>query len=164
MLTSTDLSQMGLSALVDHIVDTHHAYLRCVLPQLAAQAERLAQTHGQEKPELTELLTILRGFAEDIHLHMQKEERMLFPAIVNLERGEFGAPLARMIEVMESEHEAAERDLASMRKLTQNYSTQAGCCTTYEALMKGLSELESDMERHVHAENDILFPRTLAHS
>ena len=35
-------------------------------------------------------------------------------------------------------------------------------CNTHRALLAGLAEFESDLHRHVHKENNILFPRTLA--
>ena len=33
---------------------------------------------------------------------------------------------------------------------------------TFQALYEGLAHIESEMHRHVHLENEILFPRALA--
>ena len=38
----------------------------------------------------------------------------------------------------------------------------AAACNTHRALLAGLAEFESDLHRHVHKENNILFPRALA--
>jgi regulator of cell morphogenesis and NO signaling len=46
-----------------------------------------------------------------------------------------------------------------MRGLTGGYTPPDDACTTYRALLDGLADLEADMHRHVHKENNILFPR-----
>lgn len=35
-------------------------------------------------------------------------------------------------------------------------------CTTYSTAMAMLKEFEADLHRHVHLENNILFPRAVA--
>jgi regulator of cell morphogenesis and NO signaling len=63
---------------------------------------------------------------------------------------------------MEAEHEAAGGAVARLRALTDGFTVPPDGCNTHRALVAGLAEFESDLHRHVHKENNILFPRTLA--
>ncbi|MBI2498490.1 MAG: hemerythrin domain-containing protein [Opitutae bacterium] len=51
---------------------------------------------------------------------------------------------------------------ARLRELTDGFTPGAEACNTHRALLAGLAEFESDLHRHVHKENNILFPRALA--
>ena len=45
-----------------------------------------------------------------------------------------------------------------MRELTGGYDLALALCNTHSATLDGLRELEADVHRHVHEENNILFP------
>jgi len=53
----------------------------------------------------------------------------------------------------------AGRAVAEMRQLTHEYAIPAEAGNAYRALFAALVELESDLHRHIHLENNILFPR-----
>ena len=95
---------------------------------------------------------------------MAKEEQVLFPAIERAERSGsisgcgFEGPIGQMI----SEHEDAGEALANLRRLSNGFMPPASACATFQALYEGLAHIESEMHRHVHLENEILFPRALA--
>jgi regulator of cell morphogenesis and NO signaling len=65
------------------------------------------------------------------------------------------------IAVMEAEHDDAARALAELRRLTTDFVPPAGACTTFRGLYHGLAELETDLHRHIHLENNVLFPRAI---
>ena len=46
---------MAAGKLADHIVETHHAFLRDELPRLFDLMEKVAAAHGAGHPELTKL-------------------------------------------------------------------------------------------------------------
>ena len=48
-----------------------------------------------------------------------------------------------------------------MRRITSDYKTPEGACPSYIALYFGLEELEKDLHRHIHLENNILFPKAV---
>lgn len=149
--------------LIQHIVDTHHAYLRSELPRLQAMAERVAKVHGGHTPSLVEVYRIHCCMAEELAAHMMKEEEALFPAIRNLCAGGDGVmPLDGPVACMLQEHNDAGEALASLRELTNGFSPPAEACNTYRALFAGLAELEEDLHRHIHLENSVLFPAALS--
>jgi regulator of cell morphogenesis and NO signaling len=164
---AVDWSTATLSELADHIVETHHAYLRRELPRLDALANTVAAAHGRPHPERLEVLRVFERLQAELELHMLKEEMILFPMVKKLESvtepthfssGSVGNP----ISVMEHEHDDAGAALARLRELTRGYEAPADACNTYRALLDGLAELEADMHLHVHKENNLLFPGTLA--
>jgi regulator of cell morphogenesis and NO signaling len=100
---------------------------------------------------------------EELHSHMMKEEQVLFPAIAAMSRGESPPqPLDGPIACMMHEHDEVGNSLAALRELTGGYVPSDRACNTWRALFAGLAELEQDLRRHIHLENDILFPAAQA--
>ncbi len=162
-----DWTQAPLAELCDHIEETHHAYLKNELPRLSAIVAKVAAVHGDAHPELREVKTTFEELRSELEPHMFKEERILFPAIRQLEQAAtapefpFGT-VANPIRMMEFEHDHAGDALERMRVLTHDYQPPADACNTYRAMLDGLRQLEQDMHQHVHKENNILFPRAVA--
>jgi regulator of cell morphogenesis and NO signaling len=160
-------SDASLAELADHIEQTHHAYLKRELPRLRAIIRKVATVHGGHHPWTIVLDDIYGRFAAEMEAHMMKEERVLFPMIRGLERGEpsptagCGHGVNNPIRVMEHEHDDAARSLARMRELSGGYTPPPDACNTFRAMLDGLRELEHDTHHHVHKENNILFPRAM---
>ena len=157
-------TQAGLKDLCEHIQSTHHTYLRDELPRLTRLIDKVVAAHGEEHPELNELRKVFDLMHAELELHMHKEERILFPAIGQMEHAAslpsfpFGT-VANPIRMMEHEHDAAGEALARMRELTGGYQSPADACSAYREMLDSLRQLEQDMHQHVHKENNILFPR-----
>ncbi|MEP0841441.1 MAG: iron-sulfur cluster repair di-iron protein [Phycisphaerae bacterium] len=165
--SETDWTTAPLGDLCDHIVAAHHAYLRRELPRLEAMSEKVAEVHGRREPHLRELAAVFAALHEELDQHMAKEEQVLFP-LVRLLESSTALPsfhcgsVANPIRVMEHEHDDAGAALTRMRRLTGGYAPPPEACNTYRALLDGLAELEADLHRHIHKENNILFPRAAA--
>jgi regulator of cell morphogenesis and NO signaling len=165
--TETDWRKTSLKELVDHIVSCYHRPLQSQLPRLSQLVEKVARVHGEKHPEMIEIAGIFKPFREQLELHMQKEELILFPGISGIEAG--GSPRAfgcgggidHPIEVMTNEHDDAGEALSKMRRLTNDFTAPADACNTFKVLLHELAKLELEMHEHVHKENNILFPRTL---
>lgn len=158
-------------ALIGYIVDTHHAYTRRTLQTVQKLAEKVRNAHGQNHPELLVVERLVAELMADLIPHMLKEEQVLFPFVGKLEQGDAPVPffgtVQNPIRMMMLEHETAGEKLAELRSLTMDYTLPEEACTSYEALFARLIELEADLHRHIHLENNILFPRALdleAHS
>jgi regulator of cell morphogenesis and NO signaling len=166
-----DWSCESLSALIEHIVSTHHAYLKSELPLLAARLDKVLEAHHQNHgPMLAALESKFTVMSGELQMHLRKEEMILFPAIEELEAAArehrparpapFGS-IANPIRMMITEHQDAGEALAELRRLTQNYTPPEDACATFRALYQGLAHLESDLHRHIHLENNVLFPGAL---
>ena len=161
-----DAAAMGLAQLADHIETTHHAYLKTELPRLVEMADRVATKHAWRDARLPEVAAAVSALAGEMLAHMEKEEFILFPAVREIEAGAkagiCGGDLSGPIRQMEAEHESAGQLTAKLRELTDGFTPNTEACNTHRALLAGLAEFESDLHRHVHKENNVLFPRTLA--
>jgi regulator of cell morphogenesis and NO signaling len=156
-----------MGQLADRIVATHHAYLRRELPRLAGLMAKVADAHANRHPELRGLHHVFGELKDELEHHMLKEEKVLFPIIKQLEAatamprlhcGSVNNPIL----VMEHEHASAGSALQRMRALTGGFKPPGDACATYRALLHGLADLEMDLHRHIHKENNILFPRASA--
>lgn len=162
-----DVATMALTELTAHIEQTHHRYLKQELPRLVEMADRVAQKHAERDPRLTALQATVHRLAGEMTDHMQKEESVLFPLVRAIEQqaGSDRAAadfLIHPIRQMEAEHESAGLATAQLHELTDGFRSDAVACNTHRALLNGLAEFEADLHRHVHKENNVLFPRALA--
>jgi regulator of cell morphogenesis and NO signaling len=161
------LNGLSLSQQVDHIVQTHHAYMDEALPRLSALVEKVAQAHGEKDARLPEVRRIFQHLRLELDIHLRKEEQVLFPYCKALEASDSLPPchcgsVGNPIRVMEREHTDAGEALAALRRLTDNYTAPEWACNTYRVLLSGLAEMEADLHQHIHEENNILFPQALA--
>lgn len=165
-----DWSKESLASLIEHIVATHHAYCKRELPRLSGLAAKVVSAHGGTNPALPVIRAKLAQLAEELTSHLAEEEVVVFPMIVKLERKRtsewagpvesrtsVGNPLALLIQ----EHENAGVLLAEMRGLSHDFIAPENACTSYRAFFDGLRDFERDLHRHVHLENNILFPRAI---
>ena len=153
-----------LGSLIDHIVATHHEFLRRELPRLAGLLEKVRQAHGKKHADLTQLQIVFRDLADELTTHLEKEERVLFPWIRRLEADQsvpatLTASVNEPIRGMEHDHRTVAEALLQIRRLTNDFVPPADACPTYWTLLDGLANLEQDIHLHIHKENNILFPR-----
>ena len=161
-----DWKDASVGELVEHIVGQHHAYLREELPPLGALVEKVARAHGDAHPELEEVREAFGAVQQELSSHMLKEEQILFPACLTLAGdgeahfafGSVSAPIGAMLH----EHDEVAGLLTRLRELTAGYEPPADACNSYRSMLDRLDTLERDTHRHVHEENNVLFPRALA--
>jgi regulator of cell morphogenesis and NO signaling len=101
---------------------------------------------------------------------MKKEELLLFPfikgmvkAIQNqdtIEQAPFG-PIENPIAMMMHEHEAEGERFRKIVLLTNGYNPPAEACNTYKVTFSMLNDFEQDLHKHIHLENNILFPKAM---
>ena len=156
----------ALGVITRHIVERHHGYVRSESPRIAGLLAKVCGKHGAAHPELSEVQSAFTALAADLAAHMMKEERILFPYIEALSGlvppaacfDTVESPIAAMI----ADHEDAGEILSKIRALTNGYQAPQGVCPTFQALYRALEEFERDLHRHVHLENNILFPRAIS--
>ena len=164
-------STWTVDALIDRIVGAHHAYVRESLPTIAQHLAKLVAVHGERHPELAAVGEAFDAVSRELTQHMMKEEQILFPYIRGLARfsserrartaSPFGS-VENPIRMMEQEHRDAAHGLETIRTLTRDYAVPGDGCRTYAVTLQELAEFEQDLHRHVHLENNVLFPRAVA--
>ncbi|OFW19549.1 MAG: iron-sulfur cluster repair di-iron protein [Acidobacteria bacterium RIFCSPLOWO2_02_FULL_65_29] len=167
----TDVGDWRLDRIIDHIIATHHSYVRSVIPTISCHLATLRDVHGARHPELACIATVFDELGADLEQHLAKEEHVIFPYIRDLaehaERG-FGVFLSPFgtvetpLAMLEREHREAADEMRVIRELTDGYAVPADGCATYAACMSELEEFEHDLHQHVHLENNVLFPKAVA--
>jgi regulator of cell morphogenesis and NO signaling len=167
-----DWQTAPLDEIVQHIVGTHHEYLKLELPALGSRMDKVLAVHGsKDQQTLSRLADVFGSLRAELEAHLQKEEAILFPFLEQYGRAEasrrpvppvpFGS-VAHPIGVMEREHVGAGGALQEIRDLTGGFEYPSYACSTVRALFDGLKALEADLHAHIHLENNVLFPRAIA--
>jgi regulator of cell morphogenesis and NO signaling len=159
-----------MSAIITFIVDTHHRYTREALAMLTSVAMKVRQVHGANHGELQLVEKLVQEMSDDLIPHMLKEEQVLFPYINAMEDASrvgkeppvpFFGTARNPIRMMMLEHEVVGEKLLEIRTLTANFTLPPEACTSYRTLFTKLEEIEQDLHRHIHVENNILFPKAI---
>jgi len=166
-----DWQREPLADLVMHINTTHHNYTREEIARLGPLFVKVCSVHGENHPELVQVRTTFGGLAQELTMHMMKEEMVLFPYIVRMEEAviqhepvlppPFGS-VQNPVSMMEHEHDSAGAALRAMRQASGGYTAPPDACVSYQTLYRALAEFEADLHQHIHLENNILFPRAIA--
>ncbi len=165
-----DIDKLSLTNLIDHIESTHHVFMKEEIPQILEILKKVMNRHNTQ--DLVNLQKIFQTLVDDITQHLEKEETILFPAVKELEAtGEIknfacvdktNNPLATIgnpINQMEMEHEAVGKLLKEITSIIDKDDFIQ--CTSLEILHNKLKNLETDLHRHIHKENYVLFPKAL---
>ncbi len=153
-LAITDVRATPTPELIELIVERHHGYLRQALPFLTTLSAKVARVHGEGEPRLVDIDETMRGLAEQLLSHLDQEEAELFPAMLD------GEPSPEALaEGVRADHEWIGEQIGRLRTLSDEYTAPEWACRSYRTLFAELEALETDVLRHVHLENHVLFPR-----
>jgi regulator of cell morphogenesis and NO signaling len=158
-----------LEALCGKIRDTHHVYLKENLPRLAAL---IVWENGKIDPSARGAMkTIAEGFralSGEITAHLMKEEQILFPTIIKVERALAGDPdagrdihcgVSPPVRQMIFEHDGAKKLLRDIKTASDAIRGRGGYVP--EKLLSGLAQLDADLTEHIRKEEEELFPAAI---
>lgn len=167
----TDFNAFPLDLLTDYIEKMHHRYVEEKTPVIQAFLEKLCRVHGERHPELFQIRDEFNASAQDLASHLKKEELVLFPFIRNMVKAQrTGQPLENPhfgtvqnpVNMMKEEHSIEGERLRRIAELSSEYTPPADACNTYRVAFAMLQDFENDLHRHIHLENNILFPKAIA--
>jgi len=165
------IQNASLSKLIEYIEKTHHVFTRDEIKNLVPLMIKVANKHGEHNPHLFALEELFSELCADLAPHLLKEEQVLFPYIIELENYQNGKTHVSMpcfgsvnnpVGMMMREHDSAGDILRKMRKVSNDYKIPEGACPSFTALFTRLEAFEKDLHRHIHLENNVLFPRAIA--
>lgn len=167
----SNYNEWSLDFLIDYIVNNHHSFVRSKLPEIEFYANKVAKVHGERHPELVEIYQLFMKLKDEITDHLNKEEQILFPYVKELveaeeenytlaDRPHFGTA-ANPVAMMEAEHEEAGGIMEQIEELSNNFTPPEDACATCRVLFQNLEGFQDDLHKHVHLENNILFPKAL---
>jgi regulator of cell morphogenesis and NO signaling len=166
-----NVSSWPLDLLVDYIVKTHHRYVETKIAEIKPYLAKIVQVHGKQHPELVEIQQLFLASEGELAQHMKKEELILFPFISKMVQAKLSGQtltpphfqtVENPIAMMHHEHNTEGERFRRIAELTNKYSPPADACNTYRVTFALLQEFEADLHRHIHLENNVLFPEALA--
>ncbi|MCO6495539.1 MAG: iron-sulfur cluster repair di-iron protein [Bacteroidetes bacterium] len=168
--SNIDYNSWPLDLLADYIEKTHHRYVENKSREIMPFLEKIVRVHGERHPELAKVEHLFKESVGELARHMKKEELMLFPAIrkmvqAKLNNTKSDSPIGSVagpINVMMQEHDTEGERFREISKLTDNYTVPSDGCNTYKITLLMLHEFEEDLHLHIHLENNILFPKSIA--
>ena len=167
---SIDFQNLTLRELINHIIDKHHVYTKDEMLRLEPLMSKVISVHGGNHSELNEMGALFQQVCADLKPHMFKEEQILFPYVLEMERSVLEnspAPFAPFgsvknpVRMMMLEHDTVGDLLRELRALSSNYVVPADSCISYQTLYQAMETFEQDLHQHIHLENNILFPRAV---
>lgn len=166
-----DWDGRSLASLMEYIVQTHHDYCRREAARIATLCKEAIQEQGNSYPVLKSIHDLFLVTSRELSMHLQKEEQTLFPYIAKVETavardapvswppfGTVGNPIRMMV----LEHVKTNDEMKQIRDLSDNYTPPENAGSSVLSLYEGLAAFDRDMQRHIHAEDDLLFPRAIA--
>lgn len=156
--------------LIDYVLKIHHRNIREKGPELLALVQKVSRVHGDRDPELREIESLFVESIEDLLSHLDKEEQVLFPYLLELDeaasRGIKTGPMhcgsvIHPIGVMRMEHDMEAQRYTLITQLTRGYQAPEGACTSYRKMMADLKVFMTALYEHIHLENNILFLRAI---
>ena len=167
---TTDFNSWPLDLLADYIEKKHHRYVEQKITEIKPYLEKITKVHGERHPELVEINGIFNLSAGELTMHMKKEELVLFPRIRKMTEAKnsrteiLPAPFGTVqnpIAMMMQEHDHEGENFRKISALSQNYTAPEDACNTYRVSFSLLKEFEEDLHKHIHLENNILFPKAI---
>ena len=169
-IPEVDYAAWPLDQLAEYIEARHHGYVNARMPELSAYLDKLCVVHGGHHPELLEIRDLFAQSVGELTTHMKKEELMLFPFVRKMAKAqrknqEIAAPIYGTVQnpiaMMMHEHTDEGKRFAKIAELSNHYTVPADGCTTYRVAYNLLQEFEQDLHKHIHLENNILFPKAI---
>lgn len=158
---SIDWDQMKTKELVKYIVDTYHVFTKQELQRISQLIEKLKAKHGERYPYLLDLENIFKQMKTSLLEHIEEEEQVIFPLLVNLEINKHSSheEIKQYLTSLDKDHLETGEALERIKKLTHDYTPPSDACMTHIVMLSSLERLEQNLHEHIHKENQILFPR-----
>ncbi|KGL63542.1 DUF542 domain-containing protein [Polaribacter sp. Hel1_85] len=162
-----DYNSWELDFLIDFLVNIHHDYKEENILFLREYGEKVTKIYGKEYKELKKVNVLIQEITEYILEHMRNEENTIFPYIKKLIVAKNknhipdtkNSPLNEPIDSLEDDHEKVGYAFKQISKLTNNYFLPRDACISYKILYLKLQQFEEELYKHIHIENNILFPK-----
>jgi regulator of cell morphogenesis and NO signaling len=143
-------------ALVAHMVEHHHAYVRRALPWIVPLLAKITGSHRRRNQKLAALCDAGQELAEALEAHLEQEERDLFPELL---AGGSDDVDRQALSQVHRKHRELGLLLARIRWLADDYDAPPWAGRSYQLLMEELRALEEDVKEQLHIETHVLIPR-----
>ena len=169
--SGTDFQSWPIDLLADYIEKRHHQYVENKILEIKPYLDKICKVHGDRHPELFDIQNEFHAASGELAAHMKKEEFILFPFVRKMVKAKqdgvkisapFFGSVQNPVHMMMDEHSVEGDRFSKIDELSSHYTPPEDGCNTYKVTFALLKEFEEDLHLHIHLENNILFPKTMA--
>ncbi|MCF7926137.1 MAG: iron-sulfur cluster repair di-iron protein [Candidatus Izimaplasma sp.] len=163
--SAKDYTTVPLNALINIILQNHHAYLYERLPLISKLTTKILRVHGNHHKELTDVFKVFHQLKTEMDMHLIKEETTQYPAIENYLKSNNKNDLetaVKIINELKNDHSEVGDALKKLRDITDDYVIPEDVCEMFVKTYEYLEDLEQNTFTHIHLENNVLFKRLIA--
>jgi regulator of cell morphogenesis and NO signaling len=165
-----DFASWPMDLLADYIVRKYHQYIRSRVPVIKQVLQGLVFSSGKDQPLLNQVLGLFEKASQDLERHMRREELILFPYIRKMipdpkgmrkfDGPQFDGVRDSILNLMK-DHEAEGERIEQIKAITRNFHSPKDADDAYKVAMGLLRDFDYNLRKHLHLENNILFPKAL---
>ena len=142
-----------VSVLIEHIEQYYHQRHRLQLPELITLALAAEAQNPQNILYPKNLSKILLELKNDLFSHMEKEERLIFPMLIE----DKAAYIYFQVSGIMHNHDHHSYVLEKIKSLTNNFTLPDEASSEWVEFYKKLAEFKKELLEHIRLENEILF-------
>jgi regulator of cell morphogenesis and NO signaling len=168
---ANDFEAFPIELVVDYIQRTHAFYLQKKLPEIAQSILLLSGHYHSNHPILVVLQTFFHRYCQDLTTHINEEEKLLLPYIVQLSNATLApnhlsafvlTSLQYSIAEFLKDHHDTEDELKDIRETIRLYQPPATNESLYRILLTQLETFEQDLHVHAQIEEQVLIPKAVS--
>jgi len=165
------LQSFPASLLVNYLKQAHKYYLDEKIPEIENLIDELQQGTGLDKGTCRLLKNFYAEYRQELINHIQREEEIVYPYVVNLERALESGNIPETVTAQmndypitdyEAEHENVEEKLFDLKNIIIKYLPETRDDKPFFRILKELFALENDLNDHSRIEDLILVPKVEA--
>lgn len=161
------LNEWEPDLLCDYIKNIHHEYLKKSFSKCISKLKSIVMENRKSE----DIQSVMKQIQLEFEIHIRKVEKLLFPYIKKLSESNrkkenyevppFGSVL-ELIKVIKKEHSDEAMQLKKLIDDFRNEPVKSNQSDKKEELYMEMKELLLDFHYHIHLENNMLFPKTIA--
>lgn len=164
-----DYNSWQLDFLADYLINIHHEYIEDNIPFLKKLISDVLKKNGDKYAFFNEINSLISEVGNDLSQHIKEEENVLFPYIKKLlqaKRTKRNLDCDELIcldcslDRLKEEQNYTLQIFKQIRTLTKNYTIPDIDDKQIEILYYKLDKFEEDLIKHIHLENNILYPKS----
>lgn len=165
-LYADNYNEWDLPTLTNYILQNHHKYVSEAIIKIKNKIDEFDNPSGNEF--ISDIKNTFQKLTKEMENHMKKEETISFPYVNYLlsckkfnEKPKIRreGSIKKNLITLENEHASASNALIKIKEIIRKYSL----LNTYKIVLTELNgliiEFDKDLKKHVHLENNILFPK-----
>ncbi|MBK8947224.1 MAG: DUF542 domain-containing protein [Ignavibacteriae bacterium] len=155
-----------IQILANYIIQNHHTFVRESINKIKNKIDEFENSSGNEF--ISDIKNTFQKLTKEMENHMKKEETISFPYVNYLlsckkfnEKPKIrrDGSIKKNLITLENEHASASNALIKIKEIIRKYSL----LNTYKIVLTELNgliiEFDKDLKKHIHLENNILFPK-----